>query len=84
MPCEGHRLQWNHLTRIEHTPAASIKAIVVDATSKGAIRIFEKGKDERIDSVGMQEDGQMVLIPWNSNWWFRVSGTLRIGFLEEK
>jgi hypothetical protein len=60
-------------------------AVVVDVTNnKGAIRIFEKGGDNRVGAVTMEEAGNMVIVPWDSNWWFRASGALRVGYIEEE
>lgn len=58
-------------------------AIVVDATCKrGAIRIFEKGSGEFIDGVGTEEEGHLVIIPWNESWRLRASGVVTVGYIK--
>jgi len=69
-------------TKIE--PPAQTDAIVVDLVdSQGAIRIYEKANDEYVDGAGTEEAGNFVIIPWESKWWFRVSGSLRVGYIEQ-
>lgn len=60
-------------------------AVVVDVVDKqGAIRIFEKGGDKRVGAVGTESAGNMVIVPWDSNWWLRASGSLKVGYIVEK
>ena len=60
-------------------------AVVVDVVNnQGAIRIFEKENDEYVNGVGTEEAGSLVIIPWDSNWRSRVSGSLRIGYVVVK
>jgi hypothetical protein len=60
-------------------------AVVVDVVNnRGAIRIFEKDDSSRVDAVGIEEAGYLVIVPWNSNWWFRASGSLDVGYIIEK
>ncbi|OJD26013.1 hypothetical protein ACJ73_02612 [Blastomyces percursus] len=79
-------LIWSPLpkaTRID--PPENTIAIVVDIVrSQGAIRIFENEGDLYVDGVGTEDAGYMVIIPWNTSWWFRVSGALQVGYAAGK
>jgi len=67
-------------TRID--PPTNTLAVVVDVVNnRGAIRIFERKGDKYVDGVTMDDRGNMVIIPWDSNWWFRASGALRVGYI---
>jgi len=58
-------------------------AIVIDVSARGgAVRIFQNDSDERVGAVGVEEAENLVIVPWDSNWWFRVSGSLRVGYVE--
>jgi len=46
------------------------------------VRIFQNDSDERVGAVGVEEAENLVIVPWDSNWWFRVSGSLRVGYVE--
>lgn len=70
-------------TRID--PPANTVAVVVDVVdNRGAIRIFEKEGEEYVDGVGTEETGNLVIVPWESSWWFRVSGSIRTGYVVVK
>jgi len=60
-------------------------AVVVDLVyNQGAIRVFEKAGDTYVNIVGTEEAGNLVIVPWESTWWFRVSGSLRVGYIKAK
>lgn len=84
--CDNCDITWttpSKGTRID--PPATTLAIVVDVVhSQGAIRIFEKSDDEYVDGVGTEEAGNRVIVPWKSNWWFRASGSLQVGYIVGK
>lgn len=66
-------------------PTVKTLFVVVDVPKdKGAIRVFEKGTDKHIGTVGTENAGHMVIIPWDDNWWFRVSGSLSVGYIEQQ
>ncbi len=70
-------------TRIE--PPPNTVAVIVDLVDdQGAIRMYEKESDTYVDMVGTEEAGNMVILPWQSTWWFRVSGSLRVGHVKLK
>ena len=80
----SHRVDWITPRKGEEiTPPKNTVAVLVTVPkNKGAIRIFEKpGSNQRIGAVGTEDDGHMVLIPWDSRWWFRASGSPKVGYL---
>lgn len=71
--------------RTEITAPEETVAVIVDVVNnQGAIRIYQKGSNKRVDAVGIEEAGNMVIVPWDSNWWFRASGSLRVGYIKKK
>ena len=46
--------------------------------------MYEKESDTYVDMIGTEEAGNMVILPWQSTWWFRVSGSLRVGHVKLK
>jgi len=82
--CE--QILWTHPSKGEeiHPPADTL-AIVVDVVhNRGAMRIFEKKTDNYVSGVGIEDAGNYVIIPWDSSWWLRPSGSLRIGYVTAK
>ena len=65
-------------------PPKGIEAVVVDVRSrKGAINIFETKGNNYIDKVGyIQEDRNVVIVPWTATWWFYPIGSVNVAFLE--
>jgi hypothetical protein len=63
-------------------------AVVVDVVhNRGAIRIYDKkdgSSGEPIDGVGIESAGNVVIVPWDSDWWLRVSGSLQVGYIVER
>lgn len=56
-------------------------AVVVNVGgNQGAVHIFEKNDDSYVDTVGTEETGYVVVVPWGNDWWFRVSGSLQVGY----
>ncbi|KAK7967615.1 uncharacterized protein PG986_001892 [Apiospora aurea] len=68
----------------EIVPPQDTVAVVVNVSQdKGAVRIFEKsGSDKRIAAVGTEDAGYTVIIPWDGKWWFRVSGSPGVGYIQ--
>lgn len=81
---ECHPIEWttpSKATRID--PPPNTVAIIVNLVDgQGAIRIYEKENDTYVDIVGTEEAGNIVIIPWQSTWWFRLSGSLRVGHVK--
>lgn len=66
-------------------PPENTLAIVIDLTKgQGAFRFYELTADKYIDMVGMEDSGKQILVQWNNQWWLRMSGQLRIGYIAEK
>jgi hypothetical protein len=60
-------------------------AIVVDVRdNRGAINIHEKESNEFIDGVGIEEAGNLVIVTWDSNWYYWAVGTLRVAYIKLK
>lgn len=84
---ENLELQWKegHQDRDEITPASEIVAIAVDAREiKAAIRIYEKKSGDYVDGVGTEEQGKVVIVPWNSSWVYLCTGTPRVGHILQR
>ena len=59
--------------------------VVVDLVdNRGAIRIYEKSDDKQVDMVGIEEAGNLVILPWDTKWWFRASGSPQVGYIAGK
>lgn len=82
--CE--RITWTNPSKgDEINPPANTAAIIVDLVRhRGAIRIFKKESDDYVSGVGLEDAGNFVIIPWESKWWLRPSGSLRIGYVTGK
>jgi hypothetical protein len=66
--------------RIE--PPTNTVAVVVDVPKdKGAIRVFKSGIDKHLGTVGTEDAGHIVVVTWDTSWWYRVSGSLRVGYI---
>jgi hypothetical protein len=83
VPCENcDRITWSEPgrgNRIE--PPSNTVAVIVDLISaRGAIRIFDQ-QDTYVDGVGTADAGNLVIVPWDIDWWFYVSGYLTVGFV---
>jgi len=66
-------------------PPVHTLAVVVDLTDgQGALRFFELETDKFVDMVGMEDAGKQVLVQWSKQWWLRISGQLRIGYIVGK
>ncbi|KAG4420649.1 hypothetical protein IFR04_006239 [Cadophora malorum] len=82
--CGDCELSWTTPPkRTQIKPPGNTVAIVIDVSARGgAVRIFQNDSDERVGAVGVEEAENLVIVPWDSNWWFRVSGSLRVGYVE--
>ncbi|KAG8419136.1 hypothetical protein J3459_011485 [Metarhizium acridum] len=84
LQCGECSITWRHDlpkgTRIQ--PPANTFLIVIDVPeNKGAIRVFDSTADKHLGTVGTEDAGYMVGVPWDINWWFRVSGSLNVGYI---
>jgi hypothetical protein len=75
--------QWvEHQDRDEIRPPDDTIAIVVDVRdNQAAIRIFETKDEDYIDGVGTEEAGKLVIVPWQSHWFYFCTGTPRVGHI---
>lgn len=57
-------------------------AVIVDVVNnRSAVRVFEKDSDKRVVAVGIQDAGNMVIVPWDTEWWLRASGSVDVGYV---
>ncbi|KAK7937631.1 uncharacterized protein PG986_014499 [Apiospora aurea] len=63
-----------------HEPPENTVAIVIDLERErsAAVRVYPKGQGEPVGMVGSNYHGHMVIVPWNPDWEFRVTGSLRV------
>jgi hypothetical protein len=61
---------------------------VVDVrNNRGAIKIHEEGSNEFVDGVGIEEVEEaknLVIVVWDSKWYYYAVGTLRVGYIKQK
>lgn len=77
--CE--RIEWTVLpkaTRIK-PPPKSIAIIVDVIQSQGAIHITREN-GAYLDMVGTEFAGHLVIVPWDSTWYLRGSGSIEVGY----
>lgn len=66
-------------------PPPNTMAVIVNLVDdQGVVRMYKKESNIWVDTVGTEEAGYMVILPWQSTWWFRVSGSLRVGYVKLK
>ncbi|KAH7370305.1 hypothetical protein BKA65DRAFT_545014 [Rhexocercosporidium sp. MPI-PUGE-AT-0058] len=64
------------------TPPENTVVIIVDVrSSRGAIRIFRKSDSGYVDGIGTQQAGNLVIVPWNSDWYISAAGSLPVGYV---
>ncbi|KAF2843883.1 hypothetical protein T440DRAFT_112458 [Plenodomus tracheiphilus IPT5] len=75
------RIKWTTHQDVDTIiPPDGTVAIVVDVRDiKAAIRIFAKQDDDYIDGVGTEAAGHLVVVPWQSSWFYHCTGTPRVG-----
>lgn len=80
------RITWTHPSKGEEIqPPADTLAVIVDVVqNRGAMRIFETQSGDYVSGVGLEDAGNFVIIPWETSWWLRPSGSLRIGYVTAK
>lgn len=72
------------------TPPGDTVVIIVDVrSSRGAVRIFKKSGDdttsgEYLDGIGTELAGKLVIVPWDSDWYFSAAGSLPVGYVMRK
>jgi len=70
----------------QHTvPPKNTLVIVVDIrNTRGAIVIHELEGGRYLDGVGVDSGGQLFMVPWEGEWYYRAIGTLRLGYIGKK
>jgi hypothetical protein len=64
------------------SPPENTIAVVVDISKEGGrIKIFETSSDEYIGSVGAEDSGKLVVVPWDSRWWYYSIGSLKVRYI---
>lgn len=59
--------------------------VVVDVRgNQGAIRIVDKKDNKYVDGIGTEETRKLVMVPWNSNWWYYTIGSIRVAYIGKK
>ena len=66
-------------------PPENTVVVVVDVrNNQGAIQIADKQTNEYVDGVGTEAAGNLVMIPWDENWWYYSMGSTRLAYIETK
>lgn len=75
-------LEWITPTNNVHiTPADRTVALVIDLrTNKGAIFIHQQSDGKYVAGVGIEESGNIVIVPWNQDWYYFSIGTVRLAY----
>lgn len=59
--------------------------VVVDVRgNQGAIRIVDKKDNKYVDGIGTEETRKLVMVPWNSSWWYYTIGSIRVAYIGKK
>lgn len=67
------------------TPPSNTVAVLVKISAKGGrIKIFEIPSNRYVGSVGMEDAGHVVIVPWRSGWWYYSIGALEVRYLVRK
>ncbi|QSS61776.1 hypothetical protein I7I51_03953 [Histoplasma capsulatum] len=65
-------------------PSENTSFVVVDIRNKqGASFVNESENNEYVGGVGTDEQGNVVMIPWNHGWYYYTIGSLRIGYMKK-
>jgi hypothetical protein len=65
------------------SPPEKTIAIVVDISKEGGrLKIFDKPTDEYIGTVAAEDSGRLVMVPWNSRWWYYSIGSLEVRYIK--
>ncbi|RAL06786.1 uncharacterized protein BO97DRAFT_279296 [Aspergillus homomorphus CBS 101889] len=67
-------------------PPTNTIAVVVDISSSGgAIKIGEKANNDlgvaAVGRVGTEDASDLVIVPWNVDWWFYSIGSVSIQYV---
>ena len=66
-------------------PPENTVVVVVDIRSnQGAIYIVNKQTDGYVDHVGTDVAGNLIMVPWNKDWWYYCLGSTRLAYIGNK
>jgi hypothetical protein len=76
-------ITWKEQSQGRTNPSTDTIAIVIDVPEEntGAVKVFERETGIHRFTVGTGHKGYKVIVPWHQEWWFRVSGSLKIGYI---
>jgi len=67
------------------TPPSGTVAVVVDMRNNvGAVLIHERRDGTYKGGVGTEDEGHMVLVPWNDDWYYYSIGSTRLAYIMKK
>ncbi|EEH36215.2 hypothetical protein PAAG_00538 [Paracoccidioides lutzii Pb01] len=74
---------WQPLeNNVKLKPSENTVFVVVDARNKkGAIFVHESESNEYVGGFGIDELGNVVIIPWDHGWFYYTTGCLRVGYM---
>ena len=52
--------------------------------TEGAILIHDRQDDRYIGMVGTEEKGNVILFPWNKDWYYYGIGTTKLAYISRK
>jgi len=71
--------------RETYNPPEGTVAIVVDIRNNiGGVNIHSRDSGDFVDMVGMEEHGNMVIVPWKSEWDYDCVGSPQVGYIVKK
>lgn len=79
--------EWTTPTKhVRMDPPKDTLVVVVDVRGgQGAIRIMNIHENKYVDDVGpTKENGNMVIIPWNPDWWYYAIGQVHVAHIRSK
>jgi len=83
-------ITWTTPSNKPTTPPEDTVVIIVDVrSSRGAVRIFKQSgddasSDEYLDGIGTEQAGKLVIVPWDSGWYFSAAGSLPVGYVTRR
>jgi hypothetical protein len=70
---------------VRTTPPENATAIVVDCRDHtGTIFIREQAGGKDVASIGTEEDGHLVIVPWKHGWFYFSIGWIRLAYIPRK
>jgi hypothetical protein len=66
------------------SPPVNIIALIINISDNvRAIQIFETSSKKYVDSVGTEKAGKLIIIPWNSAWYYSAAESLPLSYIAE-